>query len=425
MINEYNPRINPYLEFVYKRNYGIVDSYLFEQDTALTGNAPQAQVQNNALTGNAPQAQVQKKGILGSFASGFKDSYDASSVFSKKEIQMYEDMKERINPHLEKAKKFCETPWVKKWLERIKVSTPLAIAAITAAFMSGSVPMIVIVYFVQKYTADATSWLIGLKHNEKKHESLNFSDYYHRRVLEEDLRDTIAAGAGMVGGALGNVAGNVSKYGGLALRKVRDKASSMMSSARNMFTNIKNAMKSDPLSTTVTAMKIGLVVAVAVASGGVAATAYKMLTSPEGWSTIASTAAGMGAASAEEVTKTLADASHQMAAGHAHSGIPDTIHVNSGIPDTIHVNSGFPDTIHVGAGHGAAHAADAAHAAGHAADAAHSAAHHAAGHGHDIVHHAAHTGAHAVADAASHVAKKDRHLSGPTNVLRGLVLGSA
>jgi hypothetical protein len=33
-------------------------------------------------------------------------------------------------------------------------------------------------------------------------------------------------------------------------------------------------------------------------------------------------------------------------------------------------------------------------------------------------------GTHAVADAASHVAKKDRHLSGPTNFLRGLVLGS-
>jgi hypothetical protein len=33
-------------------------------------------------------------------------------------------------------------------------------------------------------------------------------------------------------------------------------------------------------------------------------------------------------------------------------------------------------------------------------------------------------GAHAAADAAAHAAKKDPRLSGPTNVVRGLVLGS-
>ncbi len=420
MINEYNPRINPYLEFVYKRNYGIVDSYLFEQDTALTGNAPQAQVQNNALTGNAPQAQVQKKGILGSFASGFKKSYDASSVFSPEEIQMYEKMKSKIDPFVEKAVDFAKVTG--KFWSALKIPFPLAVAVVTGVLMGGfgTVPMVVLVYAVQKKVVNAVEWLIGLKGHEKKHESLNFSDYYHRRVLEEGLYDTIASGAGMVGGSLGNVAGNVSKYGGLALRKTKSVASSMISSAKNMFSGIWNVLSSDPKSAAIGALKLSIVVAVAVASGGVAATAYKMLTSPEGWSNISNIAAGMGAASAEELSKTIADASHQMAAGHAHSGIPDTIHVNSGIPDTIHVNSGFPDTIHVnsgfpdtihvGAGHGAAHAADAAHAAGH---------------GHDIAHHAAHMGTHAVADAAAHVAKKDRHLSGPTNVLRGIVLGSA
>ena len=410
MINEYNPRINPYLEFVYKRNYGIVDSYLFEQDTALTGNAPQAQVQNNALTGNAPQAQVQKKGILGSFASGFKDSYDASSVFSEKEKQMYKDLKSQIDPFVEKAVKFANVTG--KFWKALGIPLPLAVAVLTGVFMGGfgTVPMVVLVYAVQTRVANALEWLIGLKGHEKKHESLNFRDYYHRRVLEEGLRDTIAAGAGMVGGALGNVAGNVSKYGGLALRKTKEVASSMISSAissaKDMFSGMWNVLSSDPKSFAIGALKLSLVVAVAVASGGVAATAYKMLTSPEGWSTISNIAAGMGAASAEEVTKTLADASHQMAAGHG--------------ADAAH------SAAHHAGGHAAHHAADAAHGAAHGA--AHAAGHgaaHAAGHGHDIVHHAAHTGAHAVADIASHAAKKNRHLSGPTNVLRGLVLGSA
>ena len=385
MINEYNPRINPYLEFVYKRNYGIVDSYLFEQDTALTGNAP--------------QAQVQKKGILGSFASGFKKSYDASSVFSPEEIQMYEKMKSKIDPFVEKAVDFAKVTG--KFWSALKIPLPLAVAVVAGVLMGGfgTVPMVVLVYAVQKKVANAVEWLIGLKGHEKKHESLNFSDYYHRRVLEEGLYDTIASGAGMVGGALGNVAGNVSKYGGLALRKTKSVASSMISSAKNIFSGIWNVLSSDPKSAAIGALKLSIVVAVAVASGGVAATAYKMLTSPEGWSNISNIAAGMGAASAEELSKTIADASHQMAAGHGAAHAADAAH---------------------GAAHGAAHAA-------HAADAAHGAAHgaaHAAGHGHDIAHHAAHMGTHAVADAAAHVAKKDRHLSGPTNVLRGLVLGS-
>ena len=406
MINEYNPRINPYLEFVYKRNYGIVDSYLFEQDTALTGNAPQGDFQqsgSNAQPQKMPKFDVGK--ILGSFTSGFKKSYDASSVFSPEEIQMYEKMKSKIDPFVEKAVDFAKVTG--KFWSALKIPLPLAVAVVTGVFMGGfgTVPMVVLVYAVQTRVANALEWLIGLKGHGEKHESLNFSDYYHRRVLEEGLYDTIAAGAGMVGGALGNVAGNVSKYGRLALRKTKSVASSMISSAKNMFSGIWNVLRSDPKSAAIGALKLSLVVAVAVASGGVAATAYKMLTSPEGWSTISNIAAGMGAASAEEVTKTIADASHQMAAGHGAAHAAD-------------------------AAHGAAHAADAAHGAAHAADAAHGAAHaadaaHAAGHGHDIAHHAAHMATHAAADAASHVAKKNRHLSGPTNVLRGLVLGSA
>ena len=400
MRKEYNARINPYLEFVYKRNYGVVDSYLFEQDTVLTGNPQQ---------GNPQQAGVQKQGILGSFTSGFKKSYNASKYFTPEEIQMYERMKATIDPYVEKAVKFIEV--TSKFWKASEIPLPLAVAVATAVFMGGfgTVPMVVFVYAVQTKVAHAMEWLLGLKDHGKKHESLNFSDYYHRRVLEEGLYDTIASGAGMVGRGLGSVAGNVSKYGGLAARKTLSGLSAIVSSAKDIFSGIWNVLSSDPKSAAIGSLKLSIVVAVAVASGGVAATAYKMLTSPEGWSTISNIAAGMGAASAEEITKTIADASHQMGAGHAHSGIPDTIHVNSGFPDTIHVNSGFPDTIHVGAGHGAAHAADAAHGAGHAAHHAHSAAHHAT---------------HMAADYAAHAAKKDPRLSGPTNVVRGLVLGS-
>ena len=378
MRKEYNARINPYLEFVYKRNYGVVDSYLFEQDAVLTGNPQQ---------GNLQQAGVQKQGVLGSFASGFKKSYDASKDFTPEEIQMYERMKSKIDPFVEKAKEFAEVTG--KFWNALKIPLPLAVAIVTAVLMGGfgTVPMVVLVYAVQKKVANAMEWLIGLKAHGEKHESLNFSDYYHRRVLEEGLYDTIASGAGMVGGALGSVAGNVSKYGRLAVRKTSSALSSMASSAKNMFSGIWNVLRSDPKSAAIGALKLSLVVAVAVASGGVAATAYKMLTSPEGWSNISNIAAGMGAASAEEITKTIADASHQMGAHHA--------------ADAAH-----------GAGHAVHHAADAAH---HATDAAH--------HAHSAAHHAAHMGAHAAADAAAHAAKKDPRLSGPTNVVRGLVLG--
>ena len=95
---------------------------------------------------------------------------------------------------------------------------------------------------------------------------------------------------------------------------------------------------------------------IAVASGGVAATAYKMLTNPENWSGIASSVASMGLGTAEEVTKTLADAAH-------------------------------------------GHAMDAAHGAGHAMDAAHGA-------GHGIGHELSHFGKHAATDAAIHGAQR-------------------
>ncbi len=394
MRKEYNARINPYLEFVYKRNYGVVDSYLFEQDTVLTGNPQQ---------GNPQQAGVQKQGILGSFTSGFKKSYDASSVFTPEEIQMYERMKATIDPYVEKAVKFIEG--TRKFWEASKIPLPLAVAVATAVFMGGfgTVPMVVFVYAVQTKVAHAMEWLLGLKDHGKKHESLNFSDYYHRRVLEEGLYDTIASGAGMVGRGLGSVAGNVSKYGGLVARKTLSGLSAIVSSAKNIFSGIWNVLSSDPKSAAIGSLKLSLVVAVAVASGGVAATAYKMLTSPEGWSTISNIAAGMGAASAEEITKTIADASHQMGSHHAADAAHGAGHAVHHATDAAH------------------HATDAAHGAGHAA---HHAAGHAAHHAHSAAHHAAHHATHMAADYAAHAAKKDPRLSGPTNVVRGLVLGS-
>jgi hypothetical protein len=440
MINKYNPRINPYLEFVYKKNYGVVDSYLFEQDDVLTGNPSQGDFQqsgSNAQPQKIPKFDAGK--ILGSFTSGFKKSYDASSVFSPEEIQMYEGMKSKIDPYVKKAIDFCNNPTMQFLLKYLKISLPLGVAVTAAALVGGSVPMVTVVYFVQKYFASATAWLIGLKHHkEEKHESFSFSDYYHRRLLEEGIYDDITAGAGMVGGALGNVAGNVYKYGNLARKNLvsmgssaLSAASSIGSSAKKLFSDIWSSMKSNPYSTTVTAMKISIVVAVAVASGGAAATAYKMLTSPEGLSTISGIVATMGVASAEEATKTLADVGHQMAAGHAIDAAGHSIDAAAG-----HAAHAAHAAGHAGhAAHAAGHAGHAAHAAGHAGHAAHAAhaaghAAHAAGHaahGHGLAHDLLHMGTHGASDAAAHVtdASKKNHpeLAKLAKTIHGFTLG--
>ena len=383
--------------------------FCFEQDDVLTGNPSQGDFQqsgSNAQPQKMPKFDAGK--ILGSFTSGFKKSYDASSVFSPEEIQMYEGMKSKIDPYVQKAIEFCNSPWMQFLLKYLKISLPLGVAVTAAALVGGSVPMVTVVYFVQKYFASAAAWLIGLKHHkEEKHESFSFSDYYHRRLLEEGIYDDITAGAGMVGGALGNVAGNVYKYGNLARKNLvsmgssaLSAASSIGSSTKKLFSDIWSSMKSNPYSTTVTAMKISIVVAVAVASGGAAATAYKMLTSPEGLSTISGIVATMGAASAEEATKTLADVSHQLAASHAIDA--------------------------------AGHAGHAAHAAGHAGHAIDAAGHarHAAGHaahGHGLAHDLLHVGTHGAADAAAHVtdATKKNHpeLAKLAKTIHGFTLG--
>ena len=432
MINKYNPRINPYLEFVYKRNYGVVDSYLFEQDDVLTGNPSQGDFQqsgSNAQPQKMPKFDAGK--ILGSFTSGFKKSYDASSVFSPEEIQMYEGMKSKIDPYVQKAIEFCNSPWMQFLLKYLKISLPLGVAVTAAALVGGSVPMVTVVYFVQKYFASAAAWLIGLKHHkEEKHESFSFSDYYHRRLLEEGIYDDITAGAGMVGGALGNVAGNVYKYGNLARKNLvsmgssaLSAASSIGSSTKKLFSDIWSSMKSNPYSTTVTAMKISIVVAVAVASGGAAATAYKMLTSPEGLSTISGIVATMGAASAEEATKTLADVSHQLAASHAIDAAGHASHAAHAAGHAGHAAHAAHAAGHAG------HAIDAAGHAGHAIDAAGHASHAAghAAHGHGLAHDLLHVGTHGAADAAAHVtdATKKNHpeLAKLAKTIHGFTLG--
>ena len=341
---------------------------------------------------------------------------------------MYEGMKSKIDPYVKKAIDFCNNPTMQFLLKYLKISLPLGVAVTAAALVGGSVPMVTVVYFVQKYFASATAWLIGLKHHkEEKHESFSFSDYYHRRLLEEGIYDDITAGAGMVGGALGNVAGNVYKYGNLARKNLvsmgssaLSAASSIGSSAKKLFSDIWSSMKSNPYSTTVTAMKISIVVAVAVASGGAAATAYKMLTSPEGLSTISGIVATMGVASAEEATKTLADVGHQMAAGHAIDAAGHSIDAAGHAGHAAHAAGHAGHAAHA-AGH-AGHAAHAAHAAGHAA---HAAGH--AAHGHGLAHDLLHMGTHGASDAAAHVtdASKKNHpeLAKLAKTIHGFTLG--
>ena len=301
------------------------------------------------------------KTIYGAFTGGFKKSYEASKDFTPQEIQMYEKMKSSIDPAVEKAVQFSNgiSSFLKKW----NIPFPLVVAAVSAFFMGGlgAIPLAVLVYGAQRKAGDAAAWLVGLKHDDH-HESFSFNDYYRRRMIEEGVYDTMTDLSGFAGRALGTAAGTVSKYGRAAVGAV---SSFFQNAAKQAYGIVQGIMK-NPKASAVHAMKLAIVVLIAVASGGVAATAYKMLTNPENWSGIASSVASMGLGTAEEVTKTLADTAH----GHA-----------------------------MDAAHGAGHAMDAAHGAGHAMDAAHGA-------GHGIGHELSHFGKHAATDAAIHGAQR-------------------
>ena len=355
----YDPKLNPYLQVVYKRN-----RYLIEADGVV---APTV----------APKFDLRQ--LYQSVKSGFQKSYEASKDFTPEEIQMYEKYRATVDPVIDKAVQFANgiSSFLKKW----GIPIPLVIAAVTALYLGGwgAVPVAVLVYGVQRKVAGAMEWLLGLKHNAEKHECLNFSDYYHKRMLE-DYQGLYDFGS-KVGQFAGNIAGTATKYG----RKAYGALASGMSSLGKTFSGIWNAFKADPKASAVNALKLAIVVAIAVASGGVAATAYKMLTSPESWSQIATSVASLGLGSVEEVTKTLADAAHQHTAhavGHAADAAHGAAHAAHGV---------------VG------HAANAAHGAAHAA---HGAAHAAHGAAHGIGHELAHFGQHAATDYGIHAAQR-------------------
>ena len=79
----YDPKLNPYLQVVYKRN-----RYLIEADGVV---APTV----------APKFDLRQ--LYQSVKSGFQKSYEASKDFTPEEIQMYEKYKATVDPVIDKA----------------------------------------------------------------------------------------------------------------------------------------------------------------------------------------------------------------------------------------------------------------------------------------------------------------------------------
>lgn len=346
---------NPYIAAVLESRYKLTESSLFLED----GFMPQM-----------PNLEQNPQTIFGAFTGGFKKSFDASKEFSPKEIQMYEKMKSTVDPYTKKAIDIANVlgDFLKKW----KIPVPLAIAGITAGLMGGigAVPLGLLVYSVQRMVGSGMEWLVGLKHLDNHHESFSFRNYYQKRMLEEGIYDSAVDLSGRAGKFLGTAAGTASKYWNAFQKTIGSATDNVIGTVSTVI----DTFRKDPKAAMVNAAKLAIVVTVAVLAGGVAATAYKLITNPENWGSIASAVAGMGAGSAEEATKALADAAH----GHGASAVGSAMD----------------------ASHGAASHAMGAHDAASHAMGAHDATSHAMG-AHDVISHASH-GAHGAGHDAFH-----------------------
>jgi hypothetical protein len=359
---------NPYIIYALESRYG--------------NTSKKVSVLNETVMPPLPKTSNPKKQtIYGAFTGGFQKSYDANKDFSPQEIQAYENLKSQIDPAIKKAYEIAKTlePFLKKW----GIVIPFAVVAIAAFLLGGfvKIPMALVIFGTQRLVSGAMSHLIGLKHGHDHKESFSFNDYYKKRLLEEGLYDRAVDFAGGSGQFLGAAAGTARKYFNAATNAVASVVGSVVSSVGNTLYGIIDAFKADPKAASIHAAKLAIVIVVSALSGGVAATAYELLTNPQNWPNIVQSVVAMGLGSPEEVTKTLA----QGVGDHAHQGAADALHG---------AVSSAADHAHGTAATAALSALDQAHDAAHAA--------------HDAYHHLepSHIAKHIAGDAAIDAKKK-------------------